>query len=159
MFTSKRLCLVGLNINTVAAITTTKYLPGHQSMMNSVTSLLLMSAFCIPGSFSEDSENRIKRSISGDGVKLCGNQLVGMLSLICSLNFDTGHTDTRPQTYYKNIFNIFCSQVPFNIWWLSTVNATEKKEKSLHWFRLGWSRRKVCAWFLSRDLVMCMFLG
>ena len=107
MFTSKRLCLVGLNINTAAAITTTKYLPGHQYMMNSVTSLLLMSAFCIPGSFSDDSESRVKRSISGDGVKLCGNQLVGMLNLICSLNFDTGHTDTRLQTYNKTIFNMF----------------------------------------------------
>ena len=35
------------------------------------------------------SWEREKRSVSG--IKLCGNQLVGMLNIICGMNFDTGN--------------------------------------------------------------------
>ena len=34
------------------------------------------------------------------GIKLCGNQLVGMLNIICGMNFDTGKVDSLKHKSY-----------------------------------------------------------
>ena len=62
---------------------------GKVSKFKKRHSLIRQSQLSVLYKISSADMEMEKRSVSGS-VKLCGNQLVGMLNLICSLNFDNG---------------------------------------------------------------------